>query len=185
MDIGNRIRTLRKAKKMTIRDLAEQIDVTSSMISQVERNICNPSLSLLRKVADVFGMPVWVLLHFEDGQEHNLIRKKDRKMIAIGENGRLKQAYLTPRRKQFNGKDHQLEIIYDEWEPGTEGGFFQHAGEEAVFILSGELEAVVEEDSYLLMEGDCLFYLAETPHNLRNSGDTTVRFLTIITPPEF
>lgn len=71
-------------------------------------------------------------------------------MIAIGEGGLLKQAYLTPRLKQFNGRDHQLEIIYDEWAPGVEGGFMQHKGEEAVFILSGLLEATIEEESYQL-----------------------------------
>lgn len=185
MDIGTRIKNLRKSKRLTIKELAEKSGVTGSMISQIEHNTCNPSLALLRKVAEAFEMPVWVLLYDESEGEHNLIRQSDRRMIAIGEDGQLKQAYLTPRRKQFNGQDHQLEIIYDEWAPGVEGGFIQHKGEEAVFILSGQLDAIIVDKVYTLTDGDCLFYLANVPHNLKNSGHTTVKFLTIVTPPEF
>ncbi len=185
MDIGNRVRNYRKNKNWTILDLSKKAGVTSSMISQIERNICSPSLSLLRKIAEAFEIPVWVLLYDDEMNEPSLIRKKDRKTIAIGDNGQLIQAYLTPRRNQFNGKDHQLEIIYDEWAPGLEGGFMQHKGEEAVFILHGQLEAVIGDNTYLLNEGDCIFYLPEVPHNLKNVGTETVQFLTIITPPEF
>lgn len=185
MDIGSRVRTFRKNKNLTIRDLSKKAGVTSSMISQIERNLCNPSLSLLRKIADTFEIPVWVLLYDDKSAHPSLIRKDERNIIAIGKDGGLKQAYLTPRLKQFNGQDHQLEIIFDEWAPGVEGGFMQHKGEEALYILSGQLEVTIEEESYLLDEGDCLFYLAEVPHNLQNAGQNVVKFLTIITPPEF
>ena len=184
MDVGERVRQLRKSQKLTIRDLADRVGVTSSMISQIERDTCNPSLSLLRKVAEALDTPIWMLL-YDESAEYNLIRKNKRNMISIGEGGSLKQAYLTPHRKQFNGRDHQLEVIYDEWGPGVDVGFQQHKGEEAIFILSGQLEATVADDVHILNEGDCLFYLSETPHKLRNIGQTIVQFLTIITPPEF
>ena len=184
MDIGERVRQLRKFQKLTIRDLADRVGVTSSMISQIERNTCNPSLSLLRKVAEALDTPIWMLL-YDESAEYNLIRKEKRNIIAIGEGGLLKQAYLTPHRKQFNGHDHQLEVIYDEWGPGVDGGFQQHYFEEEIFILSGQLEATIADKIHILNEGDCLFYLSETPHKLRTVGKTTVKFLTIITPPEF
>ena len=187
MDIGSRVRSIRKSKNLTIGDLAEKAGVTNSMISQIERNICNPSLLLLRKVAEALDMPVWVLLYEEeeDSNELFLFRKNQRKIIALGENNQQLQAYLTPQTKQIHGRDHQLEIIYDEWVPGVDGGFMKHHGEEAVFVLSGELEAIIADKSAVLQEGDCLFYFADSPHCLKNAGSKPVKFLTIITPPDF
>lgn len=186
MDIGAKIREIRKSKKISIRSMAEQAEVSASMISQIERNLCNPSLLLLRRIAEILDMPIWALLYDEEKSTASLIRKEDRQLINIDKEGRLKQAYLTPKlNTRIEENERELEIIYDEWEPGVSSGFMTHKGEEAVYVLSGKLEASIGSDVFALSEGDCLFYDPETPHQLGNNSETTVKFLTIITPATF
>lgn len=188
MDVGKKIREMRQAKKISIRSMAEQTGVTASMISQVERNLCSPSLLLLRNISEVLGIPVWFLLYDSDKPHTALTRKDERKLINIDKEGRLKQAYLVPvpgRRIEEDDHESQLEVIYDDWESGAASGFISHKGEEAVFLLAGKLEVSVGDDVVILNEGDCITYFADTPHQLKSIGDENAQFLTIITPATF
>lgn len=188
MDIGKKIREMRQAKKISIRSMAEQTGVTPSMISQVERNLCSPSLLLLRNISEVLGIPVWFLLYDSDKPHTALTRKDERMLINIDKEGKLKQAYLVPAQgRRIEEEDHesQLEVIFDDWQPGAASGFISHKGEEAVFILSGKLEVSVGDDVIVLNEGDCVTYFADTPHQIKSIGDENAQFLTIITPATF
>jgi mannose-6-phosphate isomerase-like protein (cupin superfamily) len=57
--------------------------------------------------------------------------------------------------------------------------------DEVYFILSGELEVIVGERTFVLRPGDTLMAPRDIPHELRNSGDTTNQFLLVFSPPGF
>lgn len=64
--IGQKIRDLRNEKGMTLGDLAAKINVSPSLISQLERGGVNPSISLLKSIADALGIPLPALLDTEE-----------------------------------------------------------------------------------------------------------------------
>ena len=76
--IGDRVRENRKSKKYTLEQLAEASGLTASYISQMERNLTEPSISSLRKIAQVLQVPISSFLE-EDQAHTQLIRKQKRK----------------------------------------------------------------------------------------------------------
>lgn len=61
MDIGNTIRKLRKERRMSQAEMAKQCDITQTYLSQLENNVKEPTTSLLRRIATVFGLPLPIL----------------------------------------------------------------------------------------------------------------------------
>ncbi|MCK6511910.1 helix-turn-helix transcriptional regulator [Myxococcota bacterium] len=65
MEIGTRIRELRKRRGWTIQDLADKVDLTKGSISNIERGIKQPSLDTLAKIAEVFSISPGLLLDLQ------------------------------------------------------------------------------------------------------------------------
>ena len=64
--LGQRIRQLRQNKGMTLNDVADRTQFTAGYISQIERDLIDPSLSALRKIAKALGVPVYIFLEEPD-----------------------------------------------------------------------------------------------------------------------
>ena len=65
--LGNKIRMLRTEKNITLKGLADKVNVTASLISQIERGLANPSISSLKAIADVLEVSVAELLEEKNG----------------------------------------------------------------------------------------------------------------------
>jgi XRE family transcriptional regulator, master regulator for biofilm formation len=62
--IGERVKQLRKEKKMSMSELAEQAGVAKSYLSALERNLqSNPSIQFLEKLAAVLGVSIDYFIH--------------------------------------------------------------------------------------------------------------------------
>src|SRR5262245_14410018 len=57
--------------------------------------------------------------------------------------------------------------------------------DEVYFVLAGELEAIVGEETFVLHPGDTLLAPRDIPHKLRNSGNTTNHYLLMFSPSGF
>ena len=60
-----------------------------------------------------------------------------------------------------------------------------HPGEEATLVLNGKMEIQVGSETYILEEGDCIYYYASLPHKITNVGEGELVFVSAITPPKF
>jgi len=60
-----------------------------------------------------------------------------------------------------------------------------HVGEELGYVLEGELELTLGDQSYSLKAGDSFYFPSTEPHSYRNPGDTVARILWVNTPPTF
>lgn len=72
MNIGDKIRELRKNNKLTLKELSERTELSISFISDIENGRRNPRLENLRKIADAFNVEVGELL---DENEHFIIKE--------------------------------------------------------------------------------------------------------------
>jgi len=206
--LGEKIRDIRKKRKMTITQLANATGLTPSMISQVERSIISPSIETLKKIGNVLEIPLSVL--FEDAETHipaptaplinqmsnmevflsqfpplNLynqspvVHEGQRKILSPGKGIRF--YLLTP---NLTGP---IEFIYNEYDPGSTTGpdLYTHPGCECGLILSGELEIQIKQDVYLLKAGDSITFNSTDPHSKRNIGDTMCTCVWANVPPWF
>ena len=74
--LGDRIRNLRKNKNITIQEMSDKTGLSIGYISQVERNLVDPSLSSLRKISSTLGVPIYLLMDFDSNNEDELTVKK-------------------------------------------------------------------------------------------------------------
>lgn len=83
-------------------------------------------------------------------------------------------------------KSAQMEGILIELEAGDAFGRESvHAGEEFKFVLEGQIEVHVGEETYLLGKGDWIWHRSDLPHNVRNPGHTKATYITVSSPPSF
>ena len=165
--IGQKIRDLRSEKGMTLGDLAEQINVSPSLISQLERGGVNPSISLLKLIADSFRVPLASLLGEKEGEPvevPHVMKEKERKVLTT--EGGVKFILLS------GNYDLGCEFVYNEWPAGTSTGreMYVHEGIESGLLLDGELEIELEDKTYHLKPGDSITIRSDIPHRLNNKG---------------
>ena len=80
--LGEKMRNIRKSKKKTLSDVSKLTDLSISYISQIERDAIEPSLSSLRKIAEVLDTPLYMFMD-DNNTDDLVIRKEDRVMMKF------------------------------------------------------------------------------------------------------
>lgn len=180
--LGTRIRGLRKARGLTLTDLAQMSELTAGYLSQLERNLAYPSIPALFNIARSLGVTIQWFFASETvpaaEDEGYVVRRSNRQSIRY-EDGIIDQL-LTPL------PNHQLEMLHSCFPPGTYSQeSYSHEGEEAGYVLSGQFELWVGERRFLLDEGDSFSFASNEPHRYGNPGKVETVVIWVITPPTF
>ncbi|MGH2406583.1 MAG: cupin domain-containing protein [Candidatus Limnocylindrales bacterium] len=179
IDLGARIRTLRRGAPLTLRQLAERAAVTESFLSQVERGVTSPSIATVQRIARALGLTIAQL--FADESTRRLVRRGDRRRITYPGLDAVDE-FLTA------STAGRLQVILSTIAPGGgtgEEAYTHESDEEVVVVLDGSLEVWVGDEHYLLDEGDALTFPSRLPHRNVNPGDRPARVLFCLTPPSF
>ncbi len=176
-DLGGRIRGIRKARNLTIKDVSEKAGVTIGLISQIERNIANPSLRSLQKIAGALEVPVVSFFTHRPRDLGPVIRVAEQKELPCNQSG-ISYRQLTP------DDSSSLGMVLAEYEPGTKSGefLFLHAGTECCYVLEGTMKIILGHREYLLEPGDSVTVKGLTPHYIENPGDETLKTLWALAP---
>ena len=179
--LGGRIRQLRLQRKISLQKLAAMSDLTSSTISQLERNLTNPSIPALRRIAAALNVPVFFFFMDEQTDESDLIVRYDKRKSILTPNRNVSFELLSP------SLNKEMEVIEMKLDPGVEssGDFFTHIGEEACIVIKGDLHILLGENGYTLNEGDCIQFNSGVPHRYINESESETRLIVVITPPSF
>ena len=182
--IQKRIRELRKEKELTLRQLAEKAGCTPSYISQVEKGLTVPSLSMLGKLAAALNINVVNLLsEFQDRDQSDWhLSKADRKIINYPD-GRVSSQLLVTR---ISTK--KMEPLISVIKPGgtsdqAEGMTHPVSTEEFVLVMKGEIDFSVNGKEIHLREGDTFYFDGALPHRWINNGNKTTEVLFVFSPP--
>ena len=162
--IGRRIKALRVDQGMTLADLGTKVKLSTSYLSQIERDKTAPSLSTLMDIARVLN--VGPRHFFEDDPEVVCIQRAGKGPDTIQE-APVTRLPLSP----ATG-DKKLEVYRVIMEP--RGSFDQpnsFAGEELAFVLRGELTITLGDEVHVLAAGDSIHYDASQPYHWRNAGN--------------
>lgn len=177
--IGSKIRDKRVEIGMSLKELAEKVDLTSGFISQVERELAEPSITSLRKIANVLGVAVFYFL-MEDSHTNPVVKKNERQALKFPQS-HLTYELLSP------DLERQMEMFMARLEPGaaTCDEPLSHPGEEVIHVLQGNMCIKVGEVDYILEQGDTIYYFSSIPHRIVNDGKEELVFISTITPPQF
>jgi len=167
--VGNKIRTMRKEKGMTLAQLSEITGLSPAIVSQIERGLANPSFTTLAQLAHGLDIPVGKFFIGQPDTKSPVVRKHERRnLVGVTKKSMGEAVYelLTP---ELNGG--ALEAQWIETPPGhdTSATPFTHSGEEFCYIISGRKDVYLNGVCYSLEEGDSITYSSEIPHWYKNS----------------
>lgn len=181
--IGNTVREMRKAKGLTLADLAEATSLSTAIVSQIERGRANPSFSTLAQLAHGLNIPVGKLFSDGDDTRSPVVRHNARRDLR----GRAPESFgdeavyelLTP------DLNRSIEAIWVVSPPGgsTASTPFKHGGEEFGIVLSGKKDVFLDGEKYVLEAGDSISYKSSIPHWFGNSHDEPCVAIWVVTPP--
>lgn len=175
--LSTRLKNKRTEINMSIKELSEKTGLSSGFISQIEHGLSEPSITSLRNIAEVLGVPVFYFLL--DDNDVNPVVKKDQRRILKFAKSNLTFELLSP------DLNHQMEMHIAKIKPGKstfeENEF--HYGEEIIHIISGNMWILVGSEEYLLEEGDTIQFDSSKPHKMMNSGQAELKYLSVTTPP--
>jgi transcriptional regulator with XRE-family HTH domain len=166
--LGARIRHERQAAGLTVRKLAARIEVSPSLISQIERGRATPSVATLWAIATELGLPVGDL--FSDAEAARgtpaastpVQPRQTRTAITLA--GGVRWERLTP------APDHEVDFVYVVYPVGSEScppdALSQHGGKEYGYVISGKLGVQIGFDEYALRAGDSISFESHRPHRL-------------------
>jgi transcriptional regulator with XRE-family HTH domain len=183
-DIGKRIQYYRKKAKLSIKELSERAHLTSSMLSQIERGIANPSLNTLRSLASILNIAVFQLFLDESSGDENPIVTPDNRIKIVppqaDEQG-VTYELLTP---NITGS---LEFTILTLQPGFKSNhqLTSHIGEEVNYVLSGKMTFYYKDRVYHLNQGDSVRVPPNTPHLWYNESNEVSRLIFASTPTSF
>lgn len=177
--IGKKLKATRLRNDMTIQELSEDSGVSSNMISRIERGLTTPSVEILMKLANTFGMSIsYFVEEAEKGSTVIYTRKDQGEPIFFFED---KHQILSLTQGL---RDPNFTVFHDILEAGCSSGDggMVHTGEEFALVLEGFLEFVVDGDVFDLKSGDSIVFKASLPHRWRNLHTGRTKVLWVVSP---
>jgi transcriptional regulator with XRE-family HTH domain len=178
---GEKIRTVRERRKLTLREVAEQAGVSESLVSQIERNRVSPAIDTLLAIADVLDLdPEYLFADWRRDRSIHIVRGNERHSFT-------KPGVLYERLAQVEGRERiGIEAYKITLEPGasTGGSEYGHPGWELGVVETGKAELTVGNHTHLLKPGDSASFRSDSPHLLANPGKDKLRLFWVITPPK-
>lgn len=179
--LGEKIRSFRKNKNITLQELSDNTGLSIGYISQIERNLVDPSLSSLRKISQYLDIPTYLLME-PDNTSHNLTTRSNEVIIMKQPNSTVEYQLLTPM-PDDNFIPKSLVIRFSIDANSYDGEFpVIHESEEILIIEKGELVVHLPEESIKLSAGDTTIIKGNIPHSLENISSEKSYGLTIFTP---
>ena len=181
VDVGERLRAIRRLRRATLKTVADRADLSESFLSQVERGRANASVASLKRIAAALGVNVADLFE-PNGSTGNprVLRREARPNLAFGTLGR--KFMLTPRPLE------NLQVIVGELDTAGSTGeepYTHGDSEELLVVLTGHVSLQLGSDVFELSTGDSIDYRSSTPHRLVNIGSDAAEVMWIISPPSY
>jgi transcriptional regulator with XRE-family HTH domain len=202
-NFGKILRAKRQGQKMTLKQLSEKTGVSISLLSEIERNLAQPSMSSLKRIVQAMDLNMFNFVEEQSestGQQGRSALQKKRtvspdayaKDIGIVRAGKRKKLIYPSFPAVFElltpDLNRMIEILYGKFEPGFNSGsepIKDPPGEKCAFILEGCLEMKIGEKTVRLEEGDAIYYPGDAQVSMRVIGDKACRSILVVTPPSF
>ena len=181
IDIGSKIRLLRRDLNMSISDLSKAAELSTGLISQIERNIVVPSVASLWKIAKTLNVSIGYFFDEENKVIVNpIVKKENRKKLVISDSNAVYEL-LCP---DLNRKIEFLCITLQKDDSSTKD-LISHDGEECGVVLEGKLLVKTSNEDYILEKGDSIYIDSTVPHRYINIGESVCISMWAMTPPSF
>lgn len=173
-EVGARLRKLRQARRLTIKAVAEIVDVDPSILASVERTSLGINIPLLKRLANFYGVTLNEIMGVEDQPSEREIVMRDHGVI-------LPRLGLGLQIERLGSGRDIMDCQRWKVDPGVHSnGAYRHEGEEFLAVIAGEFEITIENARvHLLTKGDTMYFRSNLFHSWRNPGRETAEVLWI------
>lgn len=176
MNVGKRLKELRKKAGLSQRELAKKVGVTNSTISMIEKNNVSPSVSSLQKVLSGMSM---TLLEFFEAEDNDVYipqvvyAESDYQDVSSSQVQRQLLGQFFPNR--------QLELTKETFPPGAEKSIQMSAeqGDKAGVVIEGQLVITIGERTSVVSDGEGFYFDSTDAHFFRNESETACELIVV------
>jgi len=172
---GTRVMKLRRERKLTLKDVANETGLAQDYISRLEKGEVIPPVAVILQLSRALGIDSSLLLREEKEDDG---RKKDQDYQKRTE----AYAYetLTP-----EARDKHLKAFRVTIEPKSDhqGVSYQHTGEEFIYVLKGKLEVMVGENRNVLGPNESIHFNSSIVHKLKNLSARKAELVVVLYTP--
>ncbi len=193
VELGQRLRAEREGRGMSLRDLARRVNLSPSLISQIETGKARPSVGSLYALTSALHLSIDRLFTgpAEGGSvnQPNLEGRQEMgtddqlKLVVRASNRKAIELDSGVRWERLTAASHpDVDFLYVEYSPGgaSAATMTRHAGREYGIVTSGILTVTVNFDDHVLWPGDSIAFPSTSPHRLWNAGDEPVRAIWVV-----
>ncbi len=178
--LGARVRALREAMGLSLRDLAVRSKVSAPMLSQVERGETSPTVQLAARIAHGLELRLSQLLRLDEGGTVEVVRAGERRAGPSGAGGHSYEILTPPLPGQ------RAEVSRHRLQPGAQTGgpgdppMHEAGSRETALVESGTVILHCDGDAHALGAGDCVTFDADLPHHFQNPGSEPALLLAVV-----
>jgi transcriptional regulator with XRE-family HTH domain len=178
--IGARVKALREASGLSLRDLAARSGVSAPMLSQVERGETSPTLTVASRIAAGLELRLSQLLRLDEGGSVTVTPARQRQRGGNRRRGHSFEVLTSSQPGQ------RAELSRHVLSPGGATGapddppMHEPGSRETALVEQGSLVLVCDGQRHELREGDCVTFDADLPHHFENPADEDAAFLAVV-----
>jgi XRE family transcriptional regulator, regulator of sulfur utilization len=178
--IGARVKALREAESLSLRELALRSGVSAPMLSQVERGETSPTLTVAARIAAGLGLRLSQLLRLDEDGAVTIVRAGER---SRGGNRRRGHSFEVMTAAQ---PGQRAELSRHTLAPGGATGavddppMHEPGSRETALVERGSVVLVCDGQCHELDEGDCVTFDADLSHHFENPGAGEAAFLAVV-----
>ena len=186
--VGFKIKSLRESKGLSVEEIAERSGLSIDQINNIENGQNLPSLGPLIKIARALGVRLGTFMDDNDALGPVVTRAEEReqnKSISFSNDAvdARKHMEYHPLAQQKAGRHMEPFIIDINPEDTPNFQLSAHEGEEFIYVMDGEVEIVYGKDTYLLKEGDSIFYDSIVKHHVHGAPGKSAKILAVVYIP--
>ena len=180
--LADRITHYREGLKMTIEQLADASGVSADVIRAVEADEAYPALGILVKLSRALGQRLGTFMDDQYTQDPVIVRKEERVGDRVTHKSSVSGAFTYFPLGQGKS-DRHMEPFYIEMTAEEPVQLSAHEGEEFIIVVSGEVELVYGGESFVLKEGDSMYYNSVVQHLVRAANGKPASIYAVIFMP--
>ncbi len=169
---------------MTLSALAQICDCSIALLSKIEKGKAHPSLNTLHRIALALDTNIGHLVPTDRNQPSTIVRRGERPILSNGllrgrDGVELEALSLLAPSSSFQVNIHHVDA------GGRSDGCITHPGEEFIYVLTGEIDLILDGEITRMAAGDSAFFASHIPHGYANPGSVRASVLWLNSPPTF
>ena len=183
LNLGQKVKSLRQRRGLSLPQVAESAGLSEPLLAQIEGEVVAPPVATLLKISRALSVNIGYFFQDQDVEKRAVVvpRNERKKVFRRIHEEPSKVGYYYES-LAYPKADKHMEPFHVTFEVKNKEDliFFNHKGEEFIYVLEGQLEFSYENETYALGPGDSLYFDASLPHAFRAVGKKAATTIDVI-----